>query len=106
MPFSLYPTGGIQMADESQEAQAGWYDHAGGKRFYDGERWTDHYAYVGPTKAQRASGELFLIVLCATFLGVLLALGVVWLGAQSAPDDIYFPVKFVVESSELPPAFQ
>lgn len=45
------------MADESQEAQAGWYDHAGGKRFYDGERWTDHYAYVGPTKAQRASGE-------------------------------------------------
>lgn len=68
---------------------------------------SDRFSLAG---CQRGRGEqvreLFLIVLCATFLGVLLALGVVWLGAQSAPDDIYFPVKFVVESSELPPAFQ
>jgi hypothetical protein len=87
------------MAD--QGSAPGWYDHHGGKRFHDGEKWTEHYAYTGPLQARRGF-ELFVIVLTATFLGMLLALSVVWVGAQLLPDDIYLPVKVVVETPDLP----
>ncbi len=87
---------GSSDASELEHA-AGWYDHAGGKRFWDGEEWTEHYAYVPPPSKSLDFWE----VVGAVALGVILGFGALWLGAQMAPDDIYLPVKFVVDPDRL-----
>lgn len=79
------------------EHPEGWYDYAGGKRFWDGEAWTDHYAYVQPPSQSLGFWE----IAGAVALGVILGFAALWLGAQMAPDDIYLPVKFVVDSDRL-----
>lgn len=77
----------------------GWYPYFNGVRFFDGQEWTDQIAY-SPPKPVVGPWE----IAAAAFAGVLLALFVVWLGAQLAPDHIYLPVKFVVD--DLPEALR
>ena len=85
-----------RMTDERQ-TPAGWYEDSGGLRFWDGSRWTDNFAPPPPVDRVPLTPNH---IASAVFKGVLAALFVVWLGAQIAPDEIYLPVKFVVE--ELP----
>lgn len=84
-----------------QRWEPGWYEYAGGLRFYDGNGWTDHYApparHAGPMEIDY--GKIALAVAGGVVLGWFL----IWLGAQVAPNEVYWPVKFVVE--ELPEAF-
>lgn len=72
----------------------GWHLIEGTLRYFDGENWTQHFAPPYPSSLTTGN------IAGAVFLGVFAALFLVWLGAQAAPDDIFFPVKFVVE--ELP----
>ena len=58
--------------------------------------------------AQRLTDRLsrflarYSIVALRVSLGlVILGFGALWLGAQIAPDDIYLPVKFVVDPERL-----
>lgn len=82
---------------EDTKHEAGWYDYAGGKRFFDGEKWTENYAYVPPPEARNYWEQVGIVC-----LGVLAALFILWVGAQASPENIYLPVKFVVK--ELPSA--
>lgn len=82
-----------------EQWEQGWYEYAGGLRFYNGSGWTDHYAPPARNPAPIDYGKITLSVAGGMFLGWLL----IWLGAQVAPDEIYWPVKFVVE--ELPEGF-
>jgi len=91
-----------QVEEQKKKPAAGWYDHAGGKRFYDGAEWTDHYAYVPPPVTHRSTWDLA----GAVFIGVLAAFFVLWLLAQLDPDNAYLPVKFVVDASDLPSGFR
>jgi hypothetical protein len=75
----------------------GWYDYAGGLRFWDGQEWTSYYA---PPQPEPINYSKLGSSVCA---GVLAAWFFIWLGAQIAPDVFYWPVKFVVE--ELPEGF-
>jgi hypothetical protein len=80
--------------------ERGWYEFAGGLRFYDGNSWTDHYAPPARNPKPIDYGKITLSVAGGMILGWFL----IWLGAQVAPDEIYWPVKFVVE--ELPEGFR
>jgi len=86
-------------AGKPKTAQPGWYDFAGGKRFFDGKQWTDHYAYT-PEPALD-----FWEIVGAVCLGVVGAFVLLWIAAQVAPDLFYLPVKFVVEANDLPDGF-
>jgi hypothetical protein len=83
-----------------QEWERGWYDYAGGLRFWD-NGWTEHYA--PPAGRQRTEINYWKITK-AVAGGLLIGWFLVWLLAQAAPDTFYWPVKFVVE--ELPAGFE
>jgi hypothetical protein len=85
------------LAAEEPATPAGWYRDGGSLRYFDGEDWTLLRAPLPPNPLTQRD------ISWAVFKGVLAALFLVWLGAQIAPDDIYLPVKFVVE--ELPEGF-
>jgi hypothetical protein len=80
--------------------ERGWYEFAGGLRYYDGRAWTDHYAPPARNPAPIDYGKIALAVAGGMVLGWFL----IWLGAQADSDHIYWPVKFVVE--ELPEGFR
>jgi hypothetical protein len=82
---------------EQGKPRPGFYD-AGHrtKRFWDGEDWTDTVVYDPPAEAQREPLS-FVQLVFGTTLGFLLGWALVYLGAQAEPDNIYWPVKFVVE---------
>jgi hypothetical protein len=86
----------MEASDASESFEAGWYDYDGGKRYYDGQAFTEHFAYVPEPQKQLGFGE----VLAAVVFGMLIAWGLIYLGSQLSPDHIYWPVKFVVK--ELP----
>jgi hypothetical protein len=88
----------MESSGEPEKFSPGWYTfpRGGGVRFFDGEQWTDHFYPPPPDTGGPSFGE----IVGGTFIGVLLALFVVYLGAQVSPDEVYLPVKFVVE--ELP----
>lgn len=75
----------------------GWYEYAGGLRFWDGG-WTDHYA--PPTRMTQPDRINYISIALAVALGIVIGWLVIWVLAQIAPDTFYWPVKFVVE--ELP----
>jgi hypothetical protein len=79
---------------QAESTKPGWYSHHNGKRYHDGNDWTDHYAYVAPSQISYVS------VAFAVAFGVVIGWLAIWIGAQAAPDTFYVPVKFVVE--ELP----
>jgi len=76
----------------------GWYQVDGTLRYHDGKQWTGH---VAPPYPGSISGPAIALAVAA---GVLVALFLVWLGAQVSPEHIYLPVKFVVK--ELPEALR
>lgn len=80
-----------------EEWQRGWYDYAGGLRFWDGG-WTDLYA--PPTRQQLPDPINYWKIAEAVAGGIVMGWFLIWLGAQVLPDYVYWPVKFVVE--ELP----
>ena len=84
-----------------EEWGRGWYEYAGGLRFWDGG-WTEHYA--PPTRIKPSEEINYWLITLAVAGGLVLGWFVIWLGAQIDPDHIYWPVKFVVE--ELPPGLE
>lgn len=87
---------GVQPASQFP---AGWYDYpqGGGRRFWDGQQWTDHFVPPPAEPERRAGGPGIAEIIVGVALGMILGWGLIYLGAQIAPDDIYWPVKFVVE---------
>jgi Protein of unknown function (DUF2510) len=83
----------MDAAQSPAQYQAGWHSFAGGLRFHDGTDWTDHLAPPPPKRQPLNRLEVAL----AVAVGVLLALAIVWGLAQIAPEQVYIPVKFVVE---------
>lgn len=81
-------------AQESGGYEPGWYDYHGGLRFHDGSNWT---AQVAPPTPDIPSLPAIALAVAG---GMCIGWFLVWLAAQAAPNDIYWPVKFVVE--EIP----
>ncbi len=75
--------------------EPGWYPYYNGQRFWDGAGWTLHFAPPPPSAGRPIISQTIAL---STMVGVLLALGIVWLGAQVSPDHAYLPVKFVVKN--------
>lgn len=84
-----------------EEWERGWYEYAGGLRYYDGNGWTDHYA--PPTRQQPSAQINYMAITCAVAIGMVLGWLFIWILAQIDPDTFYWPVKFVVE--DLPEGF-
>jgi hypothetical protein len=76
-----------------EEWERGWYPYAGGLRFWD-DGWTSHYA---PPTVHPPQPINYWKVMEAVAGGLVLGWFLIWLGAQVAPDVVYWPVKFVVE---------
>jgi len=87
-------------SEDERRAAAGWYEYAGGLRFYDGDKWTDH---IAPPRQKVVEVNYWRIAAAVTF-GMVLAWAIIWGGAQLSPEHIYWPVKFVVK--ELPVALR
>jgi hypothetical protein len=87
--------------DDGREWDPGWYTYFGGIRFHDGDDWVgDPHP---PVPAVNYWWWIAVIAAGVTIGGVLVWF-LVWLGAQAAPETIYWPVKFVVK--ELPKALR
>ena len=80
--------------------ERGWYEYAGGLRYYDGNGWTEHYA---PPTRQRPAQINYVAIAGAVAIGMVLGWLFIWILAQIDPDTFYWPVKFVVE--DLPEGF-
>ena len=81
-----------------QKAAPGWYDHEGRKRYWDGERWL---AYGESKVGAAARKGLDYRLVFSIAAGIVIGWFTIWLGAQLAPEYIYWPVKFVVDESDL-----
>jgi Protein of unknown function (DUF2510) len=81
--------------EAARQYPAGWYDFNGGKRYWDGETWTDHLAYV-PLASAPVS---YVWITVAVAVGMVIGWFLIWAGAQAAPDTFYWPVKFVVKAA-------
>lgn len=77
--------------------ERGWYEYAGGLRFWDGG-WTDHYA--PPIRMTPPDRINYFNIVLAVAVGMVVGWLAIWILAQIAPDTFYWPVKFVVD--ELP----
>jgi hypothetical protein len=84
----------------SEETRPGWYIYpdGGGRRFWDGRRWTDHFVYVPPGRGV----EDFISRFLAVFLGVLAALIAFRYLADADPDTFFMPIKVVVDPDKIP----
>lgn len=73
----------------------GWYPlDGGGQGYWDGTRWVS--AVPAPSK------QLAMVdIVGAVMVGVLLAWLVIYVGARFVSDDIFFPVKVVVDQQKL-----
>jgi len=84
--------------ESSEQAPPGWYHQRGGLEYFDGNEWTgDRFPDPKLLQDRSAGGSSFASRMVATWAGVVLAWATVWVGAQADPDNIYWPVKFVVE---------
>ena len=77
--------------------ERGWYEYAGGLRFWD-SGWTNHYA--PPARTPEPGRINYFNIVFAVAVGMIIGWLAIWLLAQIAPDTFYWPVKFVVD--ELP----
>lgn len=80
-----------------EQWERGWYEYAGGLRFWDGG-WTDQYA--PPTRMPEPKPINYFNIAFAVAAGMVIGWLAIWLLAQIAPETFYWPVRFVVE--ELP----
>jgi hypothetical protein len=101
----------VEATQQQQSGQwaPGWYEypHGGGRRFWDGQQWTDHF--VPPLDSGAAAkpgaghGPLdFGRTVLAVWAGFILGWGTVFLGSQIAEDSIYWPVKAASDEVEIP----
>lgn len=86
------------MSDEGMSKTGpGWYPlDGGGQGYWDGERWVS--AVPEPTRIQQLT---MVDVVAAVMIGMLLAWGIIYAGARFVSDDIFFPVKVVVDQQKL-----
>jgi len=71
---------------------AGWYAFGrDGRRFWDGEVWTDHYA-----PAETDTLTWFLVIVVGVAMGVFAGLMLMRLAADANPDTFFVPIKVVV----------
>jgi Protein of unknown function (DUF2510) len=88
-------------SDEPQRpaTPAGWYEYPAGtgQRYWDGTQWTQ---FFHPPAPQSRRGLGFGSVVVAVWAGFLLGWGTIWLGAQAASDDIYWPIKTVISDEQ------
>jgi hypothetical protein len=79
--------------------QPGWYEypHGGGQRYWDGERWTDHFA---PPATTHSTTHAFVRTVLGVWAGFLLGWATIWLGSQ-VTDEISWPIKTVVDRGEV-----
>jgi hypothetical protein len=66
----------------------GWYDYAGGLRFWDGKDWSDHFA---PPRRS------LVAVAGATAVGLIVGWLIIWALAQLEPAVFFWPTKTVVD---------
>jgi hypothetical protein len=67
--------------NEQRRVAPGWYDYEDGRRYWDGDRWTDQYAPKYDTPPPQPRGSGFLRGVAATWIGFVLGWGTISGGA-------------------------
>jgi hypothetical protein len=79
--------------------EPGWYEfpQGGGRRYWDGQAWTDHFVPPPPTES---AGLSFGRIVLAVWAGAVLGWGTIWL-LSKATEEVYWPVKTVLERDDV-----
>lgn len=96
-PAGRWPAPANAVTDpKMRDLVAGWYAlDGGGTGYWDGGRWVS----AVPPREQPQLGVIDIIG--GVCIGVLLAWVLIWAAARWVSDDIFFPVKVVVDQQEL-----